>query len=181
MMEGDRKYLAAAVVFAVVCGLVTIFFHLRTEPAIDAYNREIAEYNREIEKITKFKANHKNIDEDMAELAKRHYRVATMFPNQIDEEKTVEFLRELASETELYLLAIQSDKEKLDESKKAYAQKFTVKVRGNYFHILDFMKALSTDENFYDVNKMTIKNDNGDITMEIEINCYFSKGKNEGK
>ena len=100
-----------------------------------------------------------------------------MLPDRTDEEKTVEFLRELAGDTGLYLLAIKADKERLDEEKKNYTQKFTVRVRGDYFHILDFLKELSTNDDFYDIKKMNLENDNGEITMEVEINCYCVKGE----
>ena len=178
-MEGDKRYLKAAAIFAIALGLATGFAHIKIESKVDAYNKEIAGYNLEITKITEFKASHKDIDRDMTELAKRHYRVAAMFPNRIDAKKTVEFLREFAQETGLYLLDVKADKERLNEDKKTYEQRFTVKVRGEYFNILDFLSELSINEDFYDIKRMNLKNDDGEITMELEIDCYCAKGEED--
>ena len=179
-MKNYKIYLTALAALIVAGVFIFGFVHIKTEGKIAAANSEIQSGKQEIEKIRKFREAHKNLEEDMRELAKRHFRAAEMFPKRIDEEKTVEFLRESAVENGLYIAALSADKEKLDEDETSFAKKFTLKANGDYFNILDYLKKLSTSRDFYDIRRMNLDNDNGEITLRLDIITYCAESDDKG-
>lgn len=174
-MRGDRKYLAFVLTFLT---LLSVFFyyriHLEIEAECEEVKSKIAQNQKQIILINKFSDTHKQIDEEMASLAKRHFPAVEAFPEFLNEESVISYLNEAATDHNLQVLLLNSDDLKEDNDKKSFIKVFHIKVQGDYFHILDFLYELNNSDKFFDARRFYLKNDNGILTLDMEINRYFS-------
>lgn len=180
-MKGDKKFLAATLLFLTMLSVFFYHFvHLDNIAEIESLEDKISKNNEKIVLITKFNNTHKNIDDEVANLAERHFIVTGAFPQNSDDEKIIDCLRETAMNNKLEVLNLdinnEEDNKKNDDKKNQknyFTTNYNIKVRGDYFHINDFLFDVYNNHNFFDVKKINLKNSDGILTLDLVINCYY--------
>lgn len=177
-MRGDKKYLAFVLVFLTVLSVYFYYaVHLEKEAEIEDIKNKIAQNQKDIVLIRKFNDTHKKIDEETSIMAERHFRAVVAFPEFLNEERVISYLNETANDHNLQILFLNSDDVKEDTDKNFFTKVFHIKVQGDYFHISNFLYELNNSDKFFDAKRFYLRNDNGILTLDMEINQYFSNNK----
>lgn len=172
-MGEDKKYLIYTALFLT---LLSVFFYhfIHNEQIVEmqSIENDILQNKQKIFLIKKFNDSHKNLDEEISILADRHFRITEALPAFFDEEGVVEFLNEAAMNNRLKVLLLTSDD--IKEDNNIFIKIFHMRVRGDYFNILDFLFTLNNSHNFFDIKQFYLKNDDKNLVLDMEINCYFT-------
>lgn len=178
-MRGDKKYLAFTLLFLTILGVLFYhFIHLEKMSEIENMETDIKRINNEIILVNKFNAKHKHIGEEISTLAERHFRVIEAYPETLNEENIIDYLHETARDNKLEIVNLNSVELRNDIKHTA---SFKAKVRGDYFNILNYLFVLYNSHKFIDITGVDLKNNDGILTLDLDINCYYSKQNKTGE
>lgn len=176
-MRGDKKYFSLALFIVTILSVLFYhFIHLEKATEIESAKANINRINDEIVLIKNFNSKHKDIDEEVSILAERHYRATEAFPEKLNEEIVIDYLRKVSQNNKLEIVTLNMGELKKDSKNTA---NFNVKIRGNYFNVLDFLMEIYNGRKFIDIRGVDLKNNDGILTLNLDINCYYSDMKGE--
>lgn len=182
-MKGDKKYLSLTLLLLTILSVLFYnFVHLDKRQEIENLENKIANIHNEIHLIKTFNVNHNDIDSEFLNLSQRHFRAVEAYPPTTEENNILDYLREIAKNNYLEILILNIIKSENtiqnDNEKKYLTSVFNIKVKGDYFHISDFLYDIYNSHKFIDIKRIDLKNDDGVLTLNLEINCYYSRQEN---
>lgn len=137
---------------------------------------KIEQLEVQIMELQNFLRCHENIDEFMLETEKYNAQVKQLLPN---EAKTGEFMGELAAIAEKNQLVIKGFKPKtLPKSGKGYEEiSLELIIQGEYFPIMEFMKALQQTTRFNRLNNIKLNTTPHGLECCMNISIFYVTGR----
>ena len=167
-------------VFAIVCCSCSwmlagfyFFLHEPWQEEISQVRSEEFEEQQKILNVENFMNAHRDMNEFSQETAKHQEIAKKAMPEELEQGEFLEFLQRLALGKQIELVGVVPQKE--SQERNVTVLPVQVKLKCNYFQLLDFLQGLQQGERLVVINSLTVKQgkDREDaLTAELGLSIF---------
>ncbi|MBQ1509420.1 MAG: type 4a pilus biogenesis protein PilO [Selenomonadaceae bacterium] len=167
-------------VFAIVCCSCSwmlagfyFFLHEPWQEEISQVRSEEFEEQQKILNVENFMNAHRDMNEFSQETAKHQEIAKKAMPEELEQGEFLEFLQRLALGKQIELVGVVPQKE--SQERNVTVLPVQVKLKCNYFQLLDFLQGLQEGDRFMQVRNARIHSDHGNLVCQLDLAIFAMK------
>ena len=146
------------------------FVHVPLQEEKAAILEDAEQISMEIIEIENFMNKHTNLKEYAADLSKQMEKADHALPDSMAQSSIISLFQHHALDQQIQLASITPGQAKREHD--LLMLPINIKLKCNYFQLLDFLKAIQEDGRFLKINQVVVHTTDDKLSFEIEAIAY---------